>query len=260
MSAKQPLQAFPDFETALAQCGRSGYEDELLVDVVVQKTIAYRSKLNGSMELDAHGFRMLGALSLALVSKAASTLNVLDFGGAAGLHYIQAKKLLPNTTQLNWHVVETPTMVAKAQAIHESSEIRFFPSVKKAAATGLVYDLVYANSSLQFTADPFLCLAELVALNAKAVFITRTPFSDLEKKVVVIQTSRLQDNGPGPLPPAFVDQVMRYPISFIPLRQVQDLLAPLYELKIHEPELPTQLKVGDTGLNAFYSLLYQLRF
>lgn len=260
MSANQALQAFPDFETALAQCGRLGYEDELLVDVVVQKTIAYLDKLNGSMELDAHGFRMLGVLGVALAGKTTPTLNVLDFGGAAGLHYIQAKQLLPSTTQFNWHVVETPTMVAKAQAIHKGSEIRFFPSAKKAAATGVVYDLVHANGSLQYTADPFLCLAELVALNAKAIFISRTPFSDFEKKIVMIQTSRLQDNGPGPLPPAFVDQPMQYPISFIPLQQVQDLLAPLYELKIHGLELPAQLKVGDTGLNAFYSLLYQLRF
>ena len=52
-----------------------------------------------------------------------------------------------------------------------------------------------------------------------------------ENKIITIQVSKLSDNGPGPLPSGFQDKHILYPITFISLIDVENLLLEKYEIR-----------------------------
>jgi len=86
----------------------SGYEASTFVDVVFAKTSALHPE-------DIPSFTgaertMFAVLFTQRLTKA-EPLRVLDFGGACGFHYLAASLL---NVSLQWAVVESPAMVAKA--------------------------------------------------------------------------------------------------------------------------------------------------
>lgn len=143
-----------------------GYEQPELIEVVFQKTKAYRP--NTSWDESAK--------------------TVLDFGGGCGLHYKEAR------LDAKWAVVETPAMVQRAQEL-ATEQLRFFTSISAAADWLGEIDLLHSNGALQYTPEPELVLNELISLRAKVMLWKRISLS--EKRRVGLQTSRLVDNGPG---------------------------------------------------------------
>jgi putative methyltransferase (TIGR04325 family) len=162
-----------------------GYEQPELVEVIFQKTKAYRpnSKWNES------------------------ATTVLDFGGGCGLHYKEA------ALDAKWAVVETPTMVHRAREL-ATERLKFFTSIKAARDWLGHVDLMHSNGALQYTHEPEATLAELVSLRAKVMLWKRVGLSNAEEKS--LQISNLKDNGPGSI--SIKDKLVTYPITRIPER------------------------------------------
>ncbi len=70
-----------------------GYDDALLVDVIIRKTAALR----GGRRIDdvIPGEALLPTIAGIAAAGNDVPLRVLDFGGAAGLHYFVAKEAFP---------------------------------------------------------------------------------------------------------------------------------------------------------------------
>lgn len=196
---------YPHYAAArlAAQDGQSGYESADLVSVVIEKTKRYRPTL----PVDAN------SLAAFLLSRA-GPIHVLDFGGAAGAHYVLARAILPATQCLKWVVVETPEMSRRAQAEVGGHELQFVSTLNEARALLPHVDLLYTSGALQCVPDPREILRALLDVGADVMMLQRLALSR-GKDVFTVHESRLGHNGPGPIPEGFKDRVVRYPCVFM---------------------------------------------
>lgn len=162
-----------------------GYENPELVEVIFQKTRAFRPT--------------------ELWNETAKT--VLDFGGGCGLHYKCAGP------KVRWAVVETPAMVKRAREL-ATDQLQFFTSIRAAADWLSEVEMMHSNGALQYTPDPEAALRELCALRAETMLWRRVQLSP-GGTMVSVQTSRLVDNGPGKLS-GVRDKKIRYTETRIP--------------------------------------------
>lgn len=117
------------------------------------------------------------------------------------------------------------------QTKSERQELSFFPSLNRANLQGQEIDLVFSSGALCFAPDPAESLKELMALGAKYIYITRTPFSEGQKSLFSVHKSRLGDNGPGLIPDGFNDREVRYPIAFDSRDNIEKILNLRYQIR-----------------------------
>jgi putative methyltransferase (TIGR04325 family) len=146
-----------------------GYEHPELVNTVFQKTIAYQAS--------APWPEMVGVSS------------VLDFGGACGRHYKDARQ---HSLAIRWAVVETPAMVARAKEL-ETHQLKFFTDIDAAAIWLGDIEVIHSNGAVQYTPDPLAIVRKLAGLGAGRMLWYRLFLGSGTET----QISRLQDNGPG---------------------------------------------------------------
>jgi len=210
-------KTYETYEAALADA--DSYEDPLLTELVAAKGKQFAENLQSTNELDYSHLRIL----LALVgSPTSQPLRILDFGGGSGTHYWVAKKLLGESVELDWRVVETPAMVEAVKRYElANNELTFYSNVQDATA-GVTFDAVYASSSIHYTPEPYKTLEELCNVSSRRLIITRTPIADHE--IILLQESRLRDNGPGQLPQSMESIVgqktVSYPVSILSERNL----------------------------------------
>jgi putative methyltransferase (TIGR04325 family) len=184
--------------------GVSGYEDPQISDLVVQKTAALLSAER--VEDLVTGEALLPTL---LAVATANGSRVLDFGGAAGLHYFTASRAFPDR-RLRWAVVEIPAMVERAKRF-ENPNLRFFSAPEAARDWLEGVDLLHSNGALQCLDQPEAMLARLLECQPKSILWARLPLAD--KRTVQTQIAPLAAHGPGPAPAGFADRLVRHKMS-----------------------------------------------
>lgn len=209
---------YSSYHSALADCPSSGYNSELLAAVVSQKTSRFAKELQLTRKLDLTALRSMIFLG-AIRPGNRDRLKVLDFGGACGYHYLIAKALQP-ALNYDWRVVESEVMAEAGTRDHQTDELSFFPSISACVRDDWLPEVIFASSSLQYVPDPIYTVSELLNIGAELCFITRTPLSDFGRPLVSIQKSALSNNGPGALPQGFTDQIVAYPITFFPIKDL----------------------------------------
>jgi putative methyltransferase (TIGR04325 family) len=187
-----------------------GYENSSLIDVVVRKTRA----LSNAPRIDdvVPGEALLPTLSAVAIAAKSGPVRVLDFGGAAGLHYLAAKQIFPDR-QFRWAVIET-TEMTKAVAPFITAELRYFTRLEDGANWLEQVDLMHCVSALQYVSEPETTLAQLIALQAKTMLWAKLMLGQRRERFA--QTSRLRDNGPGPLPAGINDRPVTYTATRMP--------------------------------------------
>ena len=227
-------KAYKNYQDALDIClsKRGGYSADDLVKVVVDKNLRLFSATSSTHILGLEAFRTLAAIGL---SAQGGNLNVIDFGGGGGYHCLLAKIAFGGERTLKWHVVETPEMVGEAVKIKDA-DLRFYDDITDAKNDLAKVDLVFSSSALQYCPDPLYFLKELVKIDAKYLFITRTPFVDSAENIIAIQKSSLSSNGPGPLPEGIKDRSVFYPITYVSRSAVEDILSQNYEIRFMTDE------------------------
>jgi hypothetical protein len=168
-----------------------GYEHPEVVQVIFQKTLAYKPE---GKPLDIAG-----------------AATVLDFGGGCGLHYKQAR-----SPSVRWAVVESSAMVARAKEL-STDRLQFFTDITDATAWLGDVDLMHSNGALQYAPEPIQKLRELCGLRAKKMHWYRALLGEPGREV---QTSLLGDNGPGRL--AVKEKTVRYERTKIPEKTFLD--------------------------------------
>lgn len=118
-------------------------------------------------------------------------------------------------------------MVREAQLL-ANKHLKFFDNLTHAANALETIDLLFTSSALQYCPKPLDYLRKLVDIDAKYLFITRTPFNDVDQEIIEVQQSYLSQNGPGPLPLGFNDQLINYPITYVSRQSVENILQEKY--------------------------------
>jgi putative methyltransferase (TIGR04325 family) len=249
---------FATYRDALLACESDGYDSGLICDVVYEKTVRFRESLLATQHLDLEAARTVIFLASTSFSPL-EPLNVLDFGGACGAHFWIARTVQPGRP-FDWRVVETSAMVERASRQFEVG-LNFHCSIASATTNHWIPDVVFASSSIQYVSDTEYTLGAIFGLGAKQVFITRTPWSDFSKPIVVVQRSALSANGPGPLPQRFHDQAVEYPLTLFPWRQLLAIAsANKYHVRYSIDEARPTRAIGNIAVDTTRTVLFELAF
>jgi putative methyltransferase (TIGR04325 family) len=118
---------------------------------------------------------MLSALGMALHRVNSPVFRVLDFGGAAGVHFFLAKRMFPGVV-FDWRVIEAEGVVKAARdGIHEP-ELQFFDSLTD--QIGQSFDFVVTTDTLHCIEQSLQVVDILTAFKAPALLINRTGISE----------------------------------------------------------------------------------
>lgn len=169
-----------------------GYENQILIETILNKTLDRKSQLTSDSELNLSEARVLPGFS---IIAALDPVKILDFGGGGGTHYDVFKQIYPNK-EVDYAVVETEQMIKLATRLRISEKQLHFISNHEMDS----YDkpnLIISNSSLQYTDNPIKQISQLLGLNPEYVYITRTPLSEEFSEIEIHQESKLEDNGPS---------------------------------------------------------------
>ena len=214
-------------KTSTASVVDASYDSKQLAKVVVAKNIKLIDLL-GANSIPKLDFILLRPL-LVFAFTQKKKLNVFDLGGGGGTHYHVTRKLMRDDINLNWAVLETPSMVAEADSI-SNQELSFFSEYSHAVEFLGNIDVALASSVFQYLSDPIEELTKFINLNAEVIFITRTALTDKNSTLRVIQKSRLKDNGPGSLPENFQDSEVQYPLTVVNKEQFINTISEKYTI------------------------------
>jgi len=241
-------RVFPDYDSALRQCGE-GYNSAALAGMIVEKMRRHIQTPPPETCL-TNISAMRSALAVGLAGAGRTTLNVVDFGGAAGAHYFDARDTFPHL-KLRWHVVESEAMAKNASSL-ETDGLHFYSSIDEAVrgfgSEGA--DLLFSSGAFQYTPNPLDFLRRACLAGARSVYLTRAAVVET-RQVTVIQRSSLASNGPGPLPPGFSDHTIEYPVTFCRKNEFEDVLKEFYRIKIVLNEEPRVCFVGKEWASMF---------
>jgi len=249
---------FSSYSEAASACHDKGYEQNELVYVVQQKTKIFRDLLLNQAPLisDIASTRLFLALSLVKNTpiyiyreRGRLKLNVIDFGGACGAHYFTAKSLF-NDINFRWHVVETPQMVKKGQEMFENEELKFFDDLRLVRENMESVELLYSSNCFQYVPEPYNLIKELVNFDAKFCFFTKIPLVDRNNEIVLIQESKLSENGHGPLPRGIQDSVAKYPATMLSKQKFETIVKEKFNLRLQFDE-GKMFQTGNLTINGF---------
>ncbi len=187
--------------------GVDGYENDVLVETILRKTVALRDAAR--IDDVVVGETLLPTLLAVEAAKSAEPLRVFDFGGAAGFHYFAAKQADPSY-RLRWAVAETAAM-ARAASTLANEELQFFADADRALDWLGGLNLFHSNSAIHYVPEPEPMVERLAGLMAPVMLWARIFLGDRREKF--LQKSRLADNGPGPLPAGITDREVTYPAT-----------------------------------------------
>ena len=221
---------FASYADAQAVC-RGGYEETDLVEVVFEKNRRIKDVIDASVPLNAPTVQSLVAILMATQKMSRGrTFNLLDFGGACGSHYFQLRPYLPDGLRICWVVVETPALAEKAKSF-ETDELRFTDTLERACEIMGHVHLFHSSGTLQYIPDIPAVLQSLLKYQPDFLFLNRLALSAAEK-LITVQESRLSDNGPGKLPEGFAEKICRYPVTYFPEKELEDILLPHYRIQV----------------------------
>ena len=224
-------QWYPSYGAALAACGSEQYEDERIVDVVVEKTRRFRDRIASERLEPELNFSSACCLTMLFSAGPSRPLNVIDFGGAAGAHYFTIRALLPSEYQLRWVVVETPAMAAGGAKHLANDELSFTAKLQEAEATLGHIDLLHSSGTLQCLPDPIEQLRAMVLLPADHILLGRLALTTGDRPLYGVHGSSLSQHGPGVLPEGFVNDCrFRIPIVYAPETRLRSVIAEHYRV------------------------------
>lgn len=181
-----------------------GYDAQDIADLVVWKTAQLKSK----RLTDVIPETMLQP-TLRAVQMAGDC--VLDFGGAAGLHYMVAREAYPSR-HFKWAIVEHPLMVERAKKF-ETDALKFFVSPEAAYAWLGNVDLLHSNGVLQYLDQPEIMLKRLIALRPQYILWMRMLLG--EGQHIKKQIAPLSAHGTGVPPSGFRDRNVTHKIIIV---------------------------------------------
>ncbi len=160
---------------------------------------------------------------------------------------------------LRWNVVETSAMSKKGKAF-ENEELRFFDDLNAAKVDMGRLNLMFSSGALQYVENPYDVLEGLVNSNADRIYLSRLPLVAGDGEIILLQESKLSENGPGVLPEGIADGIARYPITVNVKNQVEKILQKRYQIQMQFQEENSSLLHGQSvNLYGYYCELPGLK-
>ena len=157
-----------------------GYDNDGIL-VRVRDALKRAQSTEGGFERDGVVFSSPqwnhGLLSclLRVAANRRGSLSVLDFGGSLGSTYFQCRDFLGELEHVRWSIVEQAHFVECGRAEFETSELRFFETIREALDAGPI-DVALLSGVLPYLPAPYEVLDELERSPIEWLLIDRNPF------------------------------------------------------------------------------------
>lgn len=180
---------YPDWASAAA--ASIGYDSEEILDKVIS---ANRAVLRGdaAFERDSVLFAVPSEPTnlidaLRACNPRPGGLRILDFGGALGSLYHQARPFLGGIEVAKWIICEQPHYVAAGKQEFSHPPASFVASLEETLGSRPL-DLIIVSGVIHYLPRPIEALARLATLDAQVIFLDRTPATtDPSERACVVQ-------------------------------------------------------------------------
>jgi len=169
---------YATWEDAAAQC--TGYDAEPILAKVLDATLKVK-RGEAAYERDSVLFDAIEyswpvtAGLLWAAARSEGRLNVLDFGGSLGSSYFQNRKFLDQLINVQWSVVEQTHFVRAGKDFIQDDRLRFHFTIEESVSDSIP-NIVLLSSVLQYIAEPYALLDDIVKVAPDCLIIDRTPF------------------------------------------------------------------------------------
>lgn len=120
------------------------------------------------------------ALCAAMLYPSVKSLNILDFGGGAGKLWAHLQASLPEVSKIRLTIVENKSLAASASLLFkEISQVSFTSELPSSSC----YEIVHAQSSLQYVENLRDCLEKFSSYNPEYIVLSDLYAGDLEPYV-----------------------------------------------------------------------------
>lgn len=219
----QKVEKYNSYEEALSDCTANAYQNEELCNIIAKKTKMHIESLKvkpfGLNSTTAYLAFGLNYFANAFNKK---SITVLDFGGACGAHYFEVRGVLPEIISLKWIVVETEQMVRSAiDHGFTNEELSFVAEIEDITHP---IDFVHSSGALQYVPDPYVFLKKLINVKAKMLLFNRMMFNEKNEDIITVQRTSFSLNGPGKLPPGYIDKPIIYPHTTMAINKLTAIM------------------------------------
>jgi putative methyltransferase (TIGR04325 family) len=232
---KRIIQLFGDkhYETysdALKDCVSNGYENDAIINLAKDKAKIARQAIADGVK--PHILNLNISPLLALINELSTqhnttqhnTINIIDFGGADGGHYLMIRQLIRPDIRLKWTVVETVEMV-KAMHVFATDELSFCDNLEGAIQKMGKIDILHTAGTIQYTPNPYQCVEKMLESGADYLIFNRQSLNQNDADLITIQRSLLSWHGSNDVKSAaFVDCEIRYPHTNISLKKFESMV------------------------------------
>jgi putative methyltransferase (TIGR04325 family) len=198
-----------------------------LVEHAQESTELLKNTGHDVLTFSTSQYSIINAISM--IEKSFKSINILDFGGAAGAHYFFASKYFGDPYIKKYIIVETKNMTAQSKKRNLwGDKVTFISDLIHIKEESL--DLIYSNSGIQYTHDPFQTLTELLKLKSKYLYFSRLGLNNLDNEIVsIVQKTNLSDN--GPLYRRVKKSKVSYPVKLMGKEIFENLVSRDYQIK-----------------------------
>ena len=179
--------------------------DNSLINDIKEKTALYRKNIENGVLPNVDNLNIFPLISLINeLSKSKIKLNVIDFGGGDGGHYLLIRQLLSKEISLNWQVVETSEM-SKAMQAFATDELSYSDNLTETLEKTPEIDILYTSGTLQYTPNPYDFLEKMTNSNAEYLVFNRQSLNANDGDLITIQRSLLSWHGSSDLSTKFTE-------------------------------------------------------
>jgi len=224
------VEKFERFEDAEKRSTLNAYQNKELCDVVAKKTLKkIKSFEKEGFKANSSNIFLPAAICKVFYETGKKKLNIVDFGGACGLHFFETKTFFKDFLNVDWIVVETAQMIKSAKEAGIKNDGLFFES--DFSNTGKRSDLLFSSGALQCVENPYELLCEMIKLEPLYILLNRMSLNEKDYEIVTVQKSRLSENGPGELPEGYADKIVKYPQTNISINKFLNIIQSDYNVE-----------------------------
>jgi putative methyltransferase (TIGR04325 family) len=184
---------FSSWEAAVSRS--DGWDSPEITDQTLNAALKVR---DGLLEFEQDGVarkkiiysETILAFLLLVLSRHKDILNIIDFGGGLGSNYFQNRKILRQlaATSVRWNIVERPIFAKLGIEHFQTAELTFYSILDDVLLkVKPIPDALLFSSSLQYVADPFSLLDQVVNVGIRIIALDRLRFWPGYEHAVFIQ-------------------------------------------------------------------------
>lgn len=235
-------KTYKTYSEALKECTSDGYENDIITNILRDKSRLYRKNLTTVVTPHIQNLNVFPLVSLInSLAKKTEPINIIDFGGADGGHYLLVRQLLNPQISLKWEVVETPAL-ANAMQEFSTDELMFSDNFDEALQKTKDLDILHTSGTIQCVPNPYEYIEKIINSGADYLVFNRQSLNTQDYDVITIQRSLLSWHGSDSIKSTeFVDREVKYPHTSISLKKFEAIIQQKYTI-LHTFEEQTGVK------------------